>query len=238
MRQRKEIAKFANIPGVTNSFVRHQAKLTQQHIPNPGATVDWVLNKSNLGYLPLDIELPWQVIRKEALAVVPEMIAYPATDYDSHGWVNFGIYTRGADDLGDHDRTVIEHNDSWTDQARKLMPRTVEYFSTQWPHQQFHKIRLLGLYPKGVIGLHSDDCNGLHNINIAIDHPDSCDFVVENSGVIPFENGRAFLVNVGRKHAVINNSNQLRIHLVVYQDNNDAFDNLVLQSYNKYTQAS
>lgn len=238
MRQRKEIAKFANIPGLTNSFVRYQTKLTQQHTPNPGATVDWVVNESGLGYLPLDIELPWQMIREEALAVVPDMIAYPATDYDSHGWFNFGVYTRGADDLGDHGRDVIEHNDSWTDQARLLMPRTVEYFTTLWPHKQFHKIRLLGLYPQGVIGLHSDDCDGLYNINIAIDHPASCNFVVENSGVIPFENGRAFLVDVGRRHAVVNNSNQLRIHLVVYQDNDDAFEELVLRSYNKYTQAS
>jgi hypothetical protein len=238
MRQRKELAKFANIPGVTNSFVRHQTKLTQQHTPNSTATADWIVNCSNLGYLPLDIQIPWEIIREEALAVVPEMIAYPATDYDSHGWFNFGIYTRGADDLGDHGRKVVEHNDSWTEQAQQLMPRTVEYFATQWPHKQFHKIRLLGLYPQGVIGLHSDDCDGLHNINIAIDHPEQCDFVLENSGVIPFENGRAFLVNVGRRHAVINNSNQLRIHLVIYQDNDDAFGNLVLQSYNNYTQAS
>lgn len=238
MRQRKELAKFANIPGVTNSFVRYQSKLTQQHTPNPTATADWIVNRSNLGYLPLDIQIPWEIIREEALAVVPEMIAYPSTDYDSHGWFNFGIYTRGADDLGDHGREVVEHNDSWTEQARTLMPRTVEYFATQWPHKQFHKIRLLALYPRGVIGLHSDDCDGLHNINIAIDHPEQCDFVLEHSGVIPFENGRAFLVNVGRRHAVVNNSDQLRIHLVIYQDNDDAFGNLVLQSYNNYTQDS
>lgn len=238
MRQRKELATFANIPGVTSAFIKHQSKLTQQHTHNPTATADWIINTSNLGYLPLDIDLPWQMILEEAQAVAPLMIEYPATDYDSHGWFNFGIYTRGTDDLGDYGREVIEHNDSWTEQAKILMPKTVEYLSTQWPHQKFHKIRLLGLAPGGIIGLHSDDCTGLHNINIAIDHPEGCDFVLEQSGVIPFANGQSFLVNVGRRHALINNGNRLRLHLLIYQDNNEAFENIVLQSYNKYTQLS
>jgi hypothetical protein len=238
MRQRKELSKFANIPGVTNTFVKHQSKFTQQPIHEPNATVDWVLNHSKLGYLPLDIEIPWQVISEEAQGVVAHMIAHPQPDYDSTGWMNFGLFTRGEQDMGDYGREQIDHGDRWLDQAQQLMPRTVEYFQTQWPHKQFYKIRLLGLAAHGVIGLHSDDCYGLQNINIAIDHPDGCDFLLENSGIIPFTNGKAFLVDVGRRHAVVNNSNQLRIHLVIYQENDDAFGDLVLQSYNKYTQAS
>ena len=238
MRRRKELSKFANIPGVTNTFVKYQSKFTQQPTHKPNTTADWVLNHSGLGYLPLDIEIPWQVISEEAQGVVAHMIAHPQPDHDSTGWMNFGLFARGKQDMGDYGLEQMDHSDRWLDQAQQLMPRTVEYLQTQWPHKQFYKIRLLGLGPHGVIGLHSDDCNGLHNINIAIDHPDSCNFVLENSGVIPFENGRAFLVNVGRRHAVINNSNQLRIHLVIYQDNDDAFGELVLRSYNKYTQAS
>lgn len=235
---RKELSEFANIPGVTKAFVKHQSQVIQQHCASDTATADWIVNHCDLGYLPLQIQIPWQLIYNEAESVISHMIAYPATDHVSQGWSNFGLYTRGPDDLGDLGRTTIDLNNEWTQQAKQLMPRTVEYFTTLWPHRQFHKIRLLGLAPMGVIGLHSDDCDGLHNINIAINHPAQCDFVLENSGIIPFENGRAFLVNTGRRHAVVNHSNHLRIHLVIYQDNDHVFEKMIVESYEKYTKAS
>jgi hypothetical protein len=238
MPQRKELSQFANRPGITGAFVKQQTGITQQAVYNPDATVDWIVNNSGLGYLPLDIDIPWRTIYKEAQSVLPFMIADHAGDTDSHGWLNFGIYARGAHDLGDYGRVDMTEASDWTDLAKKYMPETVRYFQDSWPHKQIYRLRLLGLEPNGVIGLHTDDCTGLNNINMAIDHPDECDFVLENSGVIPFKNGQAFLVNTGLRHAVVNRSNRLRLHIVVYQENDTHFGNLVLRSYNKYFEAS
>jgi hypothetical protein len=238
MSLRKELSQFANRPGITGAFVKQQSGISQYSTYNSEATVDWIINNSNLGYLPLAVDIPWRVINEEAQAVLPFMIANPPGDADSRGWLNFGIYSRGVHDLGDYGRTDLNQTNDWTAEAQQHMPETVRYFRDNWPHQQLYKIRLLGLEPGGVIGLHTDDCTGLNNINIAIDHPDDCDFVLENSGVIPFENGRAFLVNTGRRHAVINRSNRLRLHIVVYQENDMHFGNLILQSYKKYLKAA
>jgi hypothetical protein len=238
MPQRKELSKFANRPGITGAFVKQQSGITQQATYNSEATVDWIINNSDLGYLPLAIDIPWRVINEEAQAVLPYMVVDQAGDSDSRGWLNFGIYARGAHDLGDYGRTDMSVPSDWTDIAQEYMPETIRYFRDNWPHQQIYRLRLLGLEPNGVIGLHTDDCIGLNNINIAIDHPEDCDFVLENSGVIPFENGRAFLVNTGRRHAVVNRSNRLRLHIVVYQENDTHFGNLILQSYKKYLKAA
>ena len=114
---RKELAKFANIPGITQAFARAHANVVQQHAENLTADANWILNHSNLGYLELDIQLPWQTIAHEAQAVIPHMLANPKCDYDSNGWNNFGIYTRGADDLGDYGHTQSGEN-TWTEDRK------------------------------------------------------------------------------------------------------------------------
>jgi predicted alpha/beta-fold hydrolase len=39
---------------------------------------------------------------------------------------------------------------------------------------------------------------------------------IENSGIVPFKDGEAYLVNILKTHSVINFSNQERKHLIVH----------------------
>lgn len=229
---RREISEFAHMPGITQAFMRSVSatKLTLPTIPQ--APADWICWQSGLAYLPLDIAIPWPMIQQEAKQAVHAMTAQPITSYDSRGWTNLGIYSRGAEDPGDYHGPVTGNND-WTDLAKQLLPGTVEYFQKTWPHQEFYKIRLLGLEPGGVIGLHSDDCHGLDNINIAIDHPFGCEFGVEGGGIVPFVNGSVFMINVGRRHAVINPTPYLRLHITIYQKHDTRMLKLIEQSYEK-----
>ena len=238
MEQRKELSQFANRPGITGAFVKQQSKSVQTSTYNSNATVDWILNQSDLGYLPLQIDIPWRMIHEEAQSVRDLMLINPTGDTDSKGWYNFGIFTKGSEHISDHNSQFDDQPADWTNLAQLHMPETVRYFRDNWPAEKIHRIRLLGLEPGGVIGLHTDDCKGLNNINIAIDHPAGCDFVLEHSGIIPFENGSVFLVNTGRRHAVVNQSDKFRLHLVVYQDNDVHFGNIVLSSYRKYHNAA
>ena len=218
-RQRTEHSTVVDIAGVTSSFVRGTQLLQQPSLMfNSNASVDWIKYNSGLGYLPLAIDIPWVLIQQEAHAMIPHMHRLELGGKDSHGWSNLSIYLQGE----------------WT----TLMPKTVEWFKTQWPCKHFYTIRLLGLDPGGMIGLHTDDCRGLNNINIAIDHPPECKFVLENAGVIPFANGTAFAVDTGLRHAVINPSAQLRLHIAVYHEDNDQYHRVLFNSYEKYCTSS
>lgn len=229
---RREISEFAHKPGITDAFMRSVRNTRPTVTANPHATAEWICWHSGLPYLPLTIELPWQIMQQEARAAASAMITQPVTSYDSRGWTNLGIFSRGAEDPGDYHGPVTGVN-NWTDLAQELLPETVRYFKQEWPHHEYFKIRLLGLEPGGVIGLHTDDCHGLDNINIAIDHPVGCEFAVEGGGIVPFENGRAFLVNVGRRHAVINPTQHTRLHITVYQSHDARMQQLIEQSYQK-----
>jgi hypothetical protein len=218
-RQRIEQATVVDIAGVTPSFVRSvQSQQQQTPVFNPNASVDWIKYNSGLGYLPLAIDIPWVLLQQEAHAVVHHMHRLDLGGKDSHGWSTLPIYLQGE----------------WTG----LMPKTVEWFKTQWPCKHFYTIRLLGLDPDGVIGLHTDDCRGLNNINIAIDHPPECKFVLERSGVIPFVNGAVFAVDTGLRHAVVNPGSQLRLHIAVYHEDNEQYQQVLFNSYEKYCTSS
>jgi hypothetical protein len=223
---RTEAATFVGVPGITNSFARVVSKQRQQHEFEPGADAMWIKNDSDLGYLPLSIDIPHEMIRDEIHKVTAHMDSIK--DMIGEGWHNFSLYAPSDDS------DVMEGASHWRPLAMDLMPRTVAWFMGNWPCAELHRMRLLALAPGGYIGLHSDDCQGLDNINIAIDHPQGCEFYLDGSGIIPFQDGRAFLVNTGRKHAVINHSDRVRYHITMYQTDDAAFRDLIVRSYQDY----
>lgn len=232
--QRLEIARWPDKAGITDTFIKRVATQRQQFEYNPAATGEWVKLHSRLGYLPLQIELPIDDIKAEALAVVDHMVDLDVGGYDSGGWTGLGLYGVEESQQGDYGSTKSASTGRWTDVALKHMPRTVEFFEKVWPHNRFWKIRLLGLLPGGVIGMHHDDCTGLDQINIGIDHPQECNFYLDRAGILPFRDGSVFVTDVKRWHAVVNKGTRTRLHITVYQEDNAEFQNLILKSYHEY----
>ena len=104
------------------------------------------------------------------------------------------------------------------------------------------------LEPGGKISPHSDAPGRLPGeqgldmldfgvpINVAITHPQGCEMMLEKHGIVPFEEGKAFIINIRNVHSVVNNSDRQRIHLIAHgipgQRKKD-FVELIARSYRK-----
>lgn len=200
---------------------------------NESADFDWICNHSGLPWLRLNIDVPWQTILNE-IVNIQSLLTQHRDDYGEHqGWYSFCIHGKSYNAT----REDAYYNDSrpyiWTPEAQKFMPKTFEYFSTQWPGSEYQRVRMMLLEPGGYITVHSDyDRRGLHPINIAITQPDDCYFLMEKHGVIPFRPGQAYMLDISNKHLVFNNSDQPRWHIIVHQSlDNKEFQNQVVNSY-------
>ena len=83
------------------------------------------------------------------------------------------------------------------------------------------------LAPGGYIMPHTDGLGRIFSpLNIAINNPKGCYFVFKDKGIVPFEDGAGMVLDVGRKHIVINNSEETRYHVIVHGHYNNDFFNL------------
>jgi hypothetical protein len=105
------------------------------------------------------------------------------------------------------------------------------------------------LSPHGSISPHSDAPGRLHGetvgvnilehgapVNIAIVHPKDCHMIVEGFGIVPWEEGKVFIINIRHYHSVINFSNNPRVHMIGhgwYGAELPNFCELVTRSYRK-----
>jgi len=202
---------------------------------NPYANGHWVRTQSGLPWLKLDIDIPAELIFQEILAIKDYFVEH-RTDYNEHNsWRSFCIHGKSHD----HTREDQYYNDErpyvWTDIAKELMPCTIEFFKNQWPSPEYLRLRVMELAPGGIISVHQDGdfSKTMSPVNIAITQPLDCDFYMEGYGVVPFDIGSSYLLNVTNRHTVINNSNQYRYHIIIHHSNIEQLDSLILKSYNK-----
>jgi hypothetical protein len=202
---------------------------------NSTATCEWVA-ASGLPWLVLDIPVPHQEILKEIHNISQYFVAHRDEYNVNLGWESFCIHGKSYDAT----RESQFYNDNrpltWTKEALELMPTTVNYFKNVWPCNVYDRLRIMKLSPGAVIEVHQDYQGPLRMgpVNIAITQPSQCKFYIEGQGVVPFEIGTAIWLDVGRRHCVINDSNEDRYHIIVHQQiETKEFDELVLRSYNK-----
>jgi hypothetical protein len=78
------------------------------------------------------------------------------------------------------------------------------------------------LKPGGKIDWHNDRpqklpddiCESVIPINVAVTNPALCYMEIEDHGIVPWRNGKVFLINILKNHTVVNNSNADRIHMI------------------------
>jgi len=200
---------------------------------NPSADFDWIQNESGLPWLKLNIQVPYKQILEE-IEKVNGLLVNHRGEYEEHaGWKSFCICGKSfdatkEDEFYNDDRPYI-----WTPEAKAYMPNTVKYFSDCWPANTFFRVRIMLLEPHGYISIHKDtEISQLYPVNIAITQPTDCLFVMEKHGVIPFSPGDAYWLDISNNHALVNNSDQPRWHIIVHQkiDNNE-FESMVVNSY-------
>jgi hypothetical protein len=207
----------------------------QLPIYNPTADFEWIKKHSGLPWLQLDLDVPTETILQEIPNIEHLLCNHRDSEYNEHqGWKSFCIHGKSYDATREDSYYNDDRPHGWTTQAKTLMPNTVKYFSTSWPGSKFSRLRVMLLDPGGYVSMHTDTkISQLTAINIAVTQPDGCQFVMERQGTVPFSPGTAFWLDLSNNHAVFNNSKQARWHIIVHQQFDENFQNIVVNSYKK-----
>ena len=192
-------------------------------------TDDWILKQSGLPWLELDIKVPYQEIIQEAAGVFEQRVQHRDQDtmlgYSNQGWYSLCLHGESATATTGNQGPMI-----WTHIADQC-PRTTEFVRTHWQSNNCQRVRFMWLEPGGYIMPHQDRENSqLFECNIAIEHPADCVVQFLDHGTIPFESGRAFIIDTSRRHFAANQSNHWRLHIIVHADLQSG---IVRRSYEK-----
>ena len=201
-------------------------------------TYDWIVNSSSLPWLRLKINFPYESMLKKAKKVSEyyQIKSYKKGPFADKDW--FGVCLHGLS----FDKTFTyfhygynSHDDApydWTE-ISPLCPVTKNYFKTVFPYEKYFRIKFMLLKAGGKIMPHvDDDINKLSNINVALNQPDNCMMKFsEKKELVPWEPGAAFMLNLSKEHAVFNNSNTDRYHMIIEGIGNEKFKKIVEDSY-------
>ena len=213
-----------------NKYIDYQYQLPEY---NPLADFEWIRTQSGLPWLQLDLVVPYEVILSEITNIQSLMSSHRDDYNENQGWKSFCIHGKAYNATRETEHYDDDRPYIWTPEAEQFMPKTVEYFKTQWPGDTFTRLRVMLLEPGGYITIHRDGTTpGLTGINVAITQPDGCDFVMEKKGRIPFQPGSAYWLDIFNRHTVFNNSKHPRWHLIVHQRlDSQKFQDVVVNSY-------
>jgi hypothetical protein len=201
---------------------------------NDVAKVDFVMYQSGLPYWEIPFkDMPYQEMYNEAKALKHLFQPHRAYDpsqkvgYAHNGWSSLTIHgisskhTMNWDSYDEYEKLGSEDLVPyiWTD-IKDRIPVTVDFFKNKFPHCSYRRLRYMLIPPGGYILPHSDyKRKQLYPVNIALNNPEGCEFIMENNGVVPFKPGKAFLLDVSNRHSVWNNSNEDRIHVIAQWKN-------------------
>lgn len=210
----------------------------------------WILNEANFGWIDLDIGIDTSVWQLESQQAEPYFV--PHREEQNHGWNSCCIHGVDVDktgawtNYGYTDESQVPYH--WTELSLKS-PVVKHFWQDIFPTNSYRRIRFMELEPHSAIIPHSDMPGRLPGeadmdmldfgvpINVAVIHPKDCYMVLEGYGVVPFKEGKAFIVNIRNYHSVINFSDQKRIHVIAhsygYGSKLSEFADLVVRSYEK-----
>jgi hypothetical protein len=198
-----------------------------------------VVVESKLPWLSLTFpfDIPYTDMFQEAKALRKAFI--PHRTLTSRGWMSLCIHGISSVHTEFHDqyKLFIERPPyTWTD-ISKFCPVTTEFFKNVFDYTEYDRIRFMLLEPGGYILPHIDnDLNKLTALNISLNNPENCEFVMANYGIVSFKDGTVNMLAINNEHAVWNNSNQDRFHIIVHgsRNMNGHWNRTILNSYEKF----
>jgi len=202
-----------------------------------------IVTESGIPWLDLDMVMPHEDMLKEAIAIKDEFVKHRDEDnsgggYRHKGWRSLCIHGITSYKTNHYEQYGYKSNDEtpykWTDICAKC-PVTHEFFKYYFPYKTYYRVRFMLLEPQGYITPHQDSfTNRLSPVNIALNNPEGCNFKMKgHKGYLPFAPGKALLLDVGNTHAVYNNSNEDRYHIIVHGKITKEFKELVEHNYAK-----
>ena len=221
-------------------------------LPNPNASDEeialWILQGGHGNWLELDLKIPVNDFLKDELLAHNKYVGHRDADTDNanhQGWLSCTLHGISVEKTNHW--SIYGYNKEpkyfWTSLGQKT--KNIQKFCQSLPFEKLARVRFMKLKGRGYINPHDDNSSEISwdrvwelplPINIAIEHPLSCFMTVENSGVVPFKNGKAFLVNILKTHSVINFDSSERKHLIVHGivgNRKDDYCKLLADSYRK-----
>jgi len=211
------------------------------HLVPSNLTREWVTDFSRVPWLELDLAIPGHIaMAGEALALHTQFVLH--RDEGHSGWKSLALHgidstsTRSPANYGfaSEDETPY----AWTDIAN-LCPVTTAFLKTL-PFGKLYRVRFMLLEPGGSILPHLDTwTHGLCALNIALSNPTGAYFKMRERGAVPFEPGKALLVDISNVHSCVNMSDASRVHMIVHFGEPTAeWDALVCRSFRRTWLAS
>lgn len=185
-----------------------------------------IMHRSQWPWLELDLKAPHKEMHREAEALAREGLFVPHRKYDEHagyghaGWKSLCVHGLSAKQTENFD--VYGHTSHHTAPYRYTeiadrCPETVNFLKNVFPFERYFRVRFMLLEPGGYIAPHQDQKTpGFFAINIALNHPENCDFAMVDQGVLPFRDGVAIQPDLSHVHFVQNRSHVDRIHLIIH----------------------
>lgn len=199
--------------------------------------------RSGIPWLELDIPFNADVWKQQALEAEPYYQEYRESGSDKwsscclHGLDVDKIYT--ADNYG-HDEYNAPYQ--YTDLAYKV-PVITDFWKNRFPAERYTRIRFMKLGPWGSIDWHADGkipdnmdpLTSILPINVAVVHPQNCEFLVGDK-TVPWTEGKIMMINISERHAVFNRSSKNRIHIIaniVLGNRTKEFCDMLVRCYTK-----
>ena len=189
---------------------------------NLSMNAEWIVFKSGISHLPLDVSVPKTQILEEWNLVKDKASPHRKTDgsFDPRfvGWNSLELYApEKIETTVSSDRNGFVSTDKhiWKDVAN-YCPITVKWFKDTFGEDNFvGRIYFSLLEPGGRIAVHRDSrYSNLHGANVAITNPGGCHFHNERAGIIDFDSNPVNMMNLYDKHWVENNSSEQRLHII------------------------
>jgi hypothetical protein len=193
---------------------------------------NWIRFESKLKTLKLDIDTNISEIKQEIMPKI--LVSTVHREIDGKGWRSVTLHGYSSmmtddDNYYKEKGFVLPENKEWTDISR-FFPKTKEWLLKNIPFSKFGRIRLMILEPGGYVSPHIDYPKGncLAGINIAINHPQDTEYIV-NGEKICWTEGDSRLIDIGSVHAIYNNSDEHRVHIIIHSDPIDQWSVGVMQ---------
>lgn len=241
---------------VTEFIRENKNKTWNPPMPPNGLTpielTKWLFEQDDMGWLKLDVNIDLDVWKKESQVAEQYYVNHRGSDHyansEHQGWQSCCIH--GIDThKTEADELANRHLFHWTSLAN-LTPTITHFWKEEFPVEGYKRLRFMKLDKNGYIGVHNDlpttttatslkDLDVLNQsvaVNVAIIHPEGCNFVTENFGTVPWQEGDVYIINITQNHCVINTSNTPRIHMIgecVIGNRLEEFAELIYRSYNK-----
>ncbi|MGB7922679.1 MAG: aspartyl/asparaginyl beta-hydroxylase domain-containing protein [Pyrinomonadaceae bacterium] len=201
-----------NLPPELVDFLgRNSQRATPMECAPPVEKADgeWVYYRSGLPWLLLDLQFPYQEMSVEAQRLLPEFI--PSYHEKGKGWKYLPLMEEdgGAEPPG------------WTLSAERC-PVIKRFFTDQWPYGSVSRVRLMALLPGGYLLPHTDPYqlvagppHSLESFQFSLATPRGSLYGFEKGGLIPWKPGQCYAIDLSYKHALLNQSDETRINLII-----------------------